>query len=106
MYCGDDYGINATASAGWGYGDDTTTTCNSDYFYIQARTYWVDVPFTSTKDEIAIAAAEKDRLYWSFPVVLFSMWEYAPAIRLFTLRLMFSLSGWLARVGKKRKSGK
>jgi len=87
------------------YYDDTTTTHSRYHYYTAVDNYSAVISF-SDKELIAIAAAEKDRLYWSFPVVLFRLWEYIPAAILLALRLMFSLSGWLARVGKKRKSGK
>lgn len=74
----------------------------SDYMSGRYPSTWISF---SNEKLLAIAAAEKDRLYWSFPIVLFRLWEYIPAAILLALRLMFSLSGWLARVGKKRKSG-
>jgi hypothetical protein len=58
------------------------------------------------KELLAIKAAEKDRLHWTFQIVMFWLWVYVISFVLIVRRLMVSMSGWIARVGKKRKTGK
>lgn len=101
-----DYTGNGTA--GWDYDNDAGTACATTWYIRDHDSSWRIDPSISfdLKTLLAIAAAEKDRLHWTFKVVLFWLWTYIPAVILTVLRLMFSLSGWLARVGKKRKSGK
>jgi len=87
-----------------------STTCDGPYYpdgYGVPMGSYTYAPSSEDSVEklLAIAAAEKDRLYWSFKVVLVWMWNYMPVFLLLVLRLMISLSGWLARVGKRIKSG-
>jgi len=79
----------------------STALTYSEYFTVLK---WPD-PY-GDKELIAILAAKKDRDYWLLPVILIWLWIYLFILALWVRRLMISISGWLAKVGKKRKSGK
>lgn len=93
------YYSEAVDGSGDRWYDGTTTS----YPEVAVRSYHPFESFIEISDELllAIAAAEKDRLYWSFKVLLVWSWVYMPFFLLLVLRLMISLSGWLGKVGKK-----
>jgi len=74
-----------------------------NYYDSPALCSWVKL---TNVEAIAYLAAAKDRDYWKIDVVFDWLWVYIPVTVLQSHRLMISISGWLARVGKRRKSGK